>query len=84
MPLKDFRSLSDANRQLKDWILQTADNRIHGTTKQKLLSALIETEKPLLTVLADVPPELATWTKVKLHGNCHVQFKNRYCSAPLG
>jgi hypothetical protein len=83
MPLRDFRSLSDANRQLKDWILQTAGNRIHGTTKQKPLSAFIETEKPLLTALPDVPPELATWAKVKLHGNCHVQFENCYYSAPF-
>lgn len=83
MPLRDFRSLSDANRQLKDWILQTAGNRIHGTTKQKPLSAFIETEKPLLTALPDVPPELATWAKVKLHGNCHVQFEYCYYSAPF-
>jgi len=79
----DFGSLSDANRQLKDWILQTAGNRIHGTTKQKPLSAFIESEKHLLTALPDVPPELATWAKVKVHGNCHVQFENCYYSAPF-
>lgn len=83
MPLRDFRSLSDANGQLKHWILQTAGNRIHGTTKQKPLSSFIETEKPLLTALPDVPPELATWAKVKLHGNCHVQFEYCYYSAPF-
>jgi hypothetical protein len=33
--------------------------------------------------LPDVPPELATWTKVKLHGNCHVQFEKAYYSAPF-
>ncbi len=83
MPLRDFRSLADANGQLKHWILQTAGNRIHGTTKQKPLSAFIETEKPLLAPLPDVPPELATWAKVKLHGNCHVQFEKCYYSAPF-
>ena len=83
MPLRDFRNLSDANRQLKDWILQTAGNRIHGTTKQKPLCAFIETEKPLLAALPDVAPELATWAKVKLHGNCHVHFENCYYSAPF-
>jgi hypothetical protein len=83
MPLRDFRSLSDAYRQLKDWVLQTAGNRTHGTTKQKPLSAFIETEKYLLTALPDVPPELATWAKVKLHGNCHVQLENCYYSAPF-
>lgn len=83
MPLRDFRSLADANAQLKHWILETAGNRIHGTTKQKPLSTFIETEKPLLTALPDVPPELATWAKVKLHGNCHVHFEYCYYSAPF-
>lgn len=83
MPLRDFRSLSDANRQLKNWVLQTAGNRIHGTTKQKPLTVFIETEKPLLAALPDVVPELAVWAKVKLHGNCHVQFENCFYSAPF-
>jgi len=47
------------------------------------LAAFIETEKHLLTALPDVPPELATWAKVKVHGNCHVQFENCYYSAPF-
>ena len=83
MPLRDFRSLSDANRQLKEWILGQAGNRIHGTTKQKPLSAFAETERHMLQPLPDVPPELATWAKVKVHGNCHVQFEKAYYSAPF-
>ena len=83
MPLRDFRSLSDANSQLKQWVLETAGNRIHGTTKQKPLSAFADTERPLLKALPDVPPELAVWTEVKLHGNCHVSFEKSYYSAPF-
>jgi transposase len=83
MPLRDFRGLTDANRQLKQWVLSTAGNRTHGTTKQKPLTAFTETERPLLNPLPDIPPELATWTKVKLHGNCHVQFEKAYYSAPF-
>lgn len=26
---------------------------------------------------------MATWTRVKLHGNCHVQFEKAYYSAPF-
>ena len=33
--------------------------------------------------LPDVVPELATWAKVKLHGNCHVQFEKAFYSAPF-
>ena len=33
--------------------------------------------------LPDVPPELATWAKHKLHGNCHLQFEKAFYSAPF-
>ena len=83
MPLREFRTLSDANRQLKQWVLEEAGNRIHGTTKQRPLSAFAQTERHLLNPLPDVLPEIATWAKVKLHGNCHVQFEKTYYSAPF-
>ncbi|MBW1778428.1 MAG: hypothetical protein JRJ54_12650 [Deltaproteobacteria bacterium] len=31
----------------------------------------------------DVPVQIATWTRVKVHGNCHVQFEKAYYSAPF-
>jgi transposase len=83
LPLRDFRSISDANRQLKDWIMAVAGNRTHGATKQKPLSLFAETERHMLRGLPDVAPELATWTKVKVHGNCHVQFEKAYYSVPF-
>ncbi len=83
IPLRQFRSLADANRQLREWILETAGNRIHGTTKQKPLVLFAETEKHLLRPLPDVPPELATWAQHKLHGNCHIHFEKAYYSAPF-
>ncbi len=83
MPLRDFRSLSDANHQLKHWVLETAGNRIHGTTRQRPLTLFVETEKAFLKPLPDVPPQAATWTQVKVHGNCHVQFEKVQYSAPF-
>jgi transposase len=83
LPLREFRSLADANQQLKTWVLGQAGNRIHGTTKQKPLTAFVETERHMLRPLPAVPPELATWAKVKVHGNCHVQFEKTYYSAPF-
>jgi hypothetical protein len=83
LPLREFRTITDANQQLIRWIVEEAGNRIHGTTKQKPLSAFVETERCLLQPLPHRPPELATWAKVKLHGNCHVQFENAYYSAPF-
>ena len=83
VPLRSFRTLQDANRQLCEWILQKAGNRIHGTTRQRPLSMFAETEKHFLKPLPDVPVQIATWSRVKLHGNCHVQFEKAYYSAPF-
>jgi len=83
VPLRRFRSLEDANEQLRRWLLETAGNRIHGTTRQKPLTLFAETEKHLLKPLPDVPVEIAAWCQVKLQSNCHVQFEKAYYSAPF-
>jgi transposase len=83
VPLRRFRTLADANEQLSRWVLQTAGNRIHGTTHKKPLVMFAETEKHFLKPLPDVPVQIATWTRVKVHGNCHVQFEKAYYSAPF-
>jgi transposase len=83
VPLRQFRSLTDANAQLIRWLMETAGNRIHGTTKEKPLTLFAETEKPMLRPLPDVPVELAVWTELKLHGDCHVRFEQCYYSAPF-
>ena len=83
MPLRAFRSLADGNLQLMQWVMGTAGNRIHGTTRQKPLTLFAESEKPLLRLLPDVPVQMATWTQVKLHGDCHVRFEKAFYSAPF-
>lgn len=82
VPLRTFRTLTDANEQLIAWVLQQAGNRIHGTTRQRPLEMFAATEKHFLKPLPDVPVQIATWTRAKLHGNCHVQFEKAYYSAP--
>jgi transposase len=83
LPLREFRDLAEANRQARDWVLGTAGNRHHGTTFEKPLSRFAETECHLLTPLPDIPPELATWVKVTVHGDCHVQFEKCRYSVPF-
>jgi hypothetical protein len=84
MPLRDFRDLTDANRQLQEWVMSTAGNRIHGTTRERPLTRFAETERHFLKALPDVPPEIVAWAGAKLHGNCHVQYEKAYYSAPFG
>ena len=82
VPLKEFRSLSDANAQLKSWLLSVAGNRKHGTTKCQPLERFTEIEQALLSPLPEVPPEQAVWAKVKVHGDGHVQFEHCRYSVP--
>ena len=83
LPLRDFRDIADANRQLLEWIMGTAGNRVHGTTHERPLTRFAEAERHFLRPLPDVAPEVVTWAGVKLHGNCHVQFEKAFYSAPF-
>ena len=46
------------------------------------IKRFVETEQHLLKPLPDVPPELAVWATVKVHGDCHVQFEQCRYSVP--
>ena len=81
-PLREFRSLGDANAQLTEWVMGTAGNRIHGSTHEKPLTRFAETERHLLKPLPTTAPELAAWAKVKVHGDCHVQYEKCRYSVP--
>lgn len=81
VPLRNFINKVDANKQLQQWVLETAGNRIHGTTKEQPL-ALFATEQTLLKSLPEKPPEYLTWAKVKLHADCHVTYLKCRYSAP--
>lgn len=81
VPLRQFRNLNDANQQLKLWLMQEAGLRNHGSTHEKPL-VLFEIEQPLLKELPNHPPEFVVWEKVKLHGDCHVQYKKCRYSGP--
>lgn len=82
MPLREFRSLSDANAQLKEWLVSVAGNRKHGTTRKHPLTQFKEVEQELLKPLPDVPPEEAVWAQAKVHGDGHVQFEHCRYSVP--
>lgn len=83
LPLREFRDLADANRQVQAWVNSCAGNRIHGATRSAPLKVFTEVERALLTPLPAVPPELAVWAKVKVHRDAHVQFDKCLYSAPF-
>lgn len=83
VPLRQFRDLSDGNRQLRQWLLAEAGTRCHGTTRAQPLKRFADTEKTLLQALPAVAPDLAVWAKVSVHGDGHVQFEKALYSVPF-
>ena len=83
LPLREFRHLQDANQQLQRWVLESAGNRIHGRTRHRPLAQFKAVEKPHLKPLPDVAPTLATWHRVKVHRDAHVQHEKRLYSVPF-
>lgn len=81
VPLREHRHIVSSNQALKCWLLEEAGQRTHGSTREKPLT-LFELESPILRALPNKPPELAVWQKVKLHGDCHVQYLKCRYSAP--
>jgi transposase len=82
VPLRKFRSIAEGNRQLTQWVMEVAGNRIHGTTHEKPLVRFEQTERFVLHPLPQIPPELAVWNQCKLHGDCHICVDKCYYSAP--
>jgi transposase len=83
LPLRDFRDLADANRQLSAWLLGEAGNRVHGTTRERPLTQFVEVERPLLLPLPDRTPEAAEWTQAVVSTQAHVQFQKALYSVPF-
>jgi len=82
LPLRQFRDLSDLNAQSRDWVMHEAGVRIHGTTREQPLTRFA-LERPLMTELPPVAPDLGVWAQVSVHRDCHVQFEKSLYSVPF-
>jgi transposase len=80
---REMMSLKGANGLVRDWCLEEAGQRIHGTTRQQPLARFEQTEQAVLQALPSTPYELAVWKQVKLHRDGYVIFENAYYSAPF-
>jgi len=75
-------TLPDANRQLRLWLLETAAQRVHGTTHAVPWERFTQTEWLALLPLPATDYDPAVWKQVKLHRDAHVIFERAYYSAP--
>jgi transposase len=75
-------TLLEANRQLRQWLLSTAAQRVHGTTHTAPWTRFEQTEWLALLPLPVAAYDPAIWKQVKLHRDGHVIFERAYYSAP--
>ena len=82
LPMRSFRDLADLNSQARQWVMSEAGLREHGTTRAQPL-ALFVLERSSLRPLPAIAPDLGTWSAVRVHRDCHVQFDRSFYSAPF-
>lgn len=82
LPTRRFRDLADLNAQVREWVLQVAGQRTHGTTRVRPLESFA-VERALLLPLPVVPPDLGSWHQVAVHRDCHVSFERGLYSVPF-
>jgi transposase len=79
---REVTTITQANRDVQRWVMTTAGQRIHGTTREKPL-VRFETEQTVLRSLPGTPYDMAIWKRLKLHRDCYVVFERAYYSAPF-
>lgn len=77
---REFLSNADMNKQLEKWLL-LANQRTHGTTKEKPIELLSE-ELYHLTPLPTKEFDMSSWHIRKVQKDCHITLDNNYYSVP--
>jgi transposase len=78
---RSFRSLGEANERLRRWLDQTANVRIHGTTRRRPLD-LYREEKPLLGPLPVKPYDTRILVPVLVTTDARVRFETNSYTVP--
>ncbi len=79
---QEFVDIRTANEHLRNWILNTAGVRKHGTTSEAPLQLFNEIEKSRLQPLPTQPFQLLEIRPVKVHPDCHVVITGSFYSVP--
>ncbi len=81
--MRSDRHIGHANHDVRTWVLTRAGERVHGTTGWQPLVQFERMERSALKPLPPEPYEVAYWTQVKLHRDCHFVLQGSYYSAPF-
>jgi transposase len=67
--------IDELNQKLRTWIMETAGERLHGTTRAQPMARFQASERAALLPLPAVPYDPATWAKLRLYRDCHLTFE---------
>jgi transposase len=80
---QEFLDIQVANVHLRDWVMNTAGVRKHGTTGEAPLHLFNEFEKACLLPLPAEPFQLLEICTVHVHPDCHVVIAGNFYSVPF-
>ena len=81
---QEFVDIHAGNVHLRDWIVNTAGVRKHGTTGEAPLHLFNEFERASLQPLPAEAFQLLEIRPVKVHPDCHVVIQGSFYSVPFG
>lgn len=79
---RKFDSFDILQKDLKNWLDNYCNTRIHGTTKEKPIDLFTQKEQEALKILPDKDFTIPTVTIRKVHSDCHITIENNYYSVP--
>lgn len=79
---RTFQDSTDLKKQLRNWMDNYANKRIHGTTRKVPFDVFQQEEKAKLQPLPTEAFSFFNRGIRKVAGNCHIHFENNYYSVP--
>jgi len=77
-----FHDLSDLRQQARQWCLEVAGQRVHGTTRRLPLVVFQEEEKSKLLPYDGEPYDIPDWHDAIVHPDHHISYRYAIYSAP--
>ncbi len=79
---RTFKDGADIKSQLRNWMDNYANQRIHGTTRKVPMQVFLAQEKEKLQALPDEGFSFFNRSIRIVAPNCHIHFENNYYSVP--
>ncbi|MBI1956162.1 MAG: hypothetical protein HYS38_07185 [Acidobacteria bacterium] len=77
-PLRQFTDLEDVNRQVREWLKEVANQRVHRETRQRPMDRF---RPDCLRSLPTLTPDYRDTAEALVHKDLRLQFDgNRYCA----